>query len=317
MHRHQPVRQLAAGPISTISALVALPNKKIVSASTDLTIKIWDENGECILNIISEDAEQEGTVLCLLVLSDNRLVTGSEYGFINLYYFNLHFNNYLKTTLKKVDEMVRALTAFPNGHFASGQSDSITLWQPVGIESKSWSLPLALLTLHCMVAIYDDWVAIGLGNNTIQIRNLQNDQPIILLGHTNSVFALTMYNNFLVSASNDQTIKIWNLSTGAVIKNLEGHHRSIYSLLAVPQKRLLVSGADDGKLIFWDMNNFTSIERYQQHPSAVEALAFSNDKVFSGSNTIRTWLTNYNPRALPPVPNFSSATKKADNSCQL
>ena len=53
--------------------------------------------------------------------------------------------------------------------------------------------------------------------------------------------------------AHDQTIKLWNLSTGACEKTLTGHHASIYSLSFSAESTLLISGSGDGTVRVWDV----------------------------------------------------------------
>ena len=73
-----------------------------------------------------------------------------------------------------------------------------------------------------------------------------------LTGHTNVVQALTvLQNGNLVSGSSDNTIKIWNPTTGALIQTLTGHTDWIWAL-TVLQNGNLVSGSLDNTIKIWE-----------------------------------------------------------------
>ena len=56
----------------------------------------------------------------------------------------------------------------------------------------------------------------------------------------------------LASASNDRTIKIWNLENGLQIKELKGHSDYINSVAFSPDGKTLVSGSSDRTIRIWN-----------------------------------------------------------------
>ena len=68
-----------------------------------------------------------------------------------------------------------------------------------------------------------------------------------LKGHNNPIKSCNFSpcGNFIVSGSSDNTIKIWELSTGSLIKTLAGHTKPIESCNFSPCGNFIVSGSDD------------------------------------------------------------------------
>jgi hypothetical protein len=58
----------------------------------------------------------------------------------------------------------------------------------------------------------------------------------------------------LLATGSDSIIRLWNVKTGAVAKELKGHTENVYSLLASPDGKWLVSQARDTTR-FWDVAN--------------------------------------------------------------
>ena len=56
----------------------------------------------------------------------------------------------------------------------------------------------------------------------------------------------------LVSASDDKTLKVWNLRTGALLRTLKGHTATVISVAISPNGDRAVSGSK-GELKFWDL----------------------------------------------------------------
>ncbi|OUL37177.1 hypothetical protein BV372_03540, partial [Nostoc sp. T09] len=58
----------------------------------------------------------------------------------------------------------------------------------------------------------------------------------------------------LASGSGDNTIKIWDISTGKAIKTLTGHSSAVNSVVFSPDGQNLASGSDDKTIILWNLD---------------------------------------------------------------
>ena len=57
-----------------------------------------------------------------------------------------------------------------------------------------------------------------------------------------------------MSSSYDQTVKLWDVSTGRCIRTLTGHTRHIYSISFSPDGQTVASGCADETARLWDVN---------------------------------------------------------------
>jgi WD40 repeat protein len=55
----------------------------------------------------------------------------------------------------------------------------------------------------------------------------------------------------LASGSADNTVRLWRVSDGALLRTLEGHTGSVASAAFSPDGRLLASGSIDGTVRLW------------------------------------------------------------------
>ena len=100
-----------------------------------------------------------------------------------------------------------------------------------------------------------------------------------LTRHSNSVFSLVISpdGQTLVSGSRDDTIKIWQLSTGQELRTLTGHSGSVFSVAISPDGQTLVSGNDDDTIKIWELSTGRELRTLTVHPLDVFSLAISPD----------------------------------------
>lgn len=112
-----------------------------------------------------------------------------------------------------------------------------------------------------------------------------------LVGHTNSVRAISGYNNILVSGSYDSTVRVWRISTGECIWRLVGHSQKVYSVVIDPKRNRCVSGSMDWKVKIWSLETGTCLWTLEGHSSLVGLLDLSYDYLVSAAadSTLRIW----------------------------
>jgi len=78
-----------------------------------------------------------------------------------------------------------------------------------------------------------------------------------LTGHSSWVdsLAISQDGKILVSGSYDNTIKLWDLSTGKPLHTLVGHGSTVFSVAISPDRQTVVSGSDDGTIKLWNATN--------------------------------------------------------------
>jgi WD40 repeat protein len=124
-----------------------------------------------------------------------------------------------------------------------------------------------------------------------------------LTGYSSEVYSLAISPNgqTLVSGCGDivhedDTIKIWNLATGTLLRTLKGHHHWVYAVAISPDGQTLVSGSLDSAIKIWDLATGTlrrpDIDNY--HGVNTVALSPDGETIVSGSDdgTIKIWYLN-------------------------
>jgi WD40 repeat protein len=200
----------------------------------------------------------------------------------------------LKFTLNGHNNSVNALTILSNGDIVSGSFDkTIRVWNSIDGTSK--------LNITSGSSIYglthlqpNDEIVSG-GKNDLLIRvwnSTSGTLKLTLTGHSNDVYSLkTLSNGDLVSASNDNTILVWDLTDGTPKSNITYNAGAIS--VTILSNDEIVCGYSDGSIII-----YLSDGTIKQVLDAIEyvdiLISFPNDVIVSGADdfAIRIW-TNF------------------------
>lgn len=115
-----------------------------------------------------------------------------------------------------------------------------------------------------------------------------------LTEHTGSVWdvAISRDGQTLVSGSEDDTIKVWNLKTGQLSQTLSGHSDTVRSVALSPDGQTLASGSADRTIRVWNLYTSKVLGIFKGHSGAVWSVAISPDGgtlVSGGEDGINVW----------------------------
>jgi len=115
------------------------------------------------------------------------------------------------------------------------------------------------------------------------------------VGHTALINAIASFcgGTRLISGSQDQTVKIWNVEDGSCIKTLEGHDGWVRCVCVVVggEEDLIVSGSSDNTLKAWNIEG-KCLKTLQGHSSIIMCMIpFDTKHVLSGysDKTVKLW----------------------------
>ena len=126
-------------------------------------------------------------------------------------------------------------------------------------------------------------------------------ERIAFQDHTDSVAALCAVtfdgHEVLASGSDDQTVRLWDPSTGEQLTTLRGHQDSVNALctISVNGRQLLASGSGDQTVRLWDPSTGEQLTTLRGHQDSVNALCTisvnGRQLLASGSDdrTVRLW----------------------------
>jgi WD40 repeat protein len=134
--------------------------------------------------------------------------------------------------------------------------------------------------------------------DTITLRDataLDNTRAV-LRGHTGGLNTLTFSADSALLASGaieDQTIRVWDVQSGALERTIEGHAGWIRSLAFSPDGALLASGSTDKTIRLWNPADGSLVRTLEGHTDFVTRVAFAPDgKTLASTSrdgTVRLW----------------------------
>ena len=126
---------------------------------------------------------------------------------------------------------------------------------------------------------------------------------------------------YLCTASDDQTLRAFDCTTGQVVRVFRGHQSYVYCCAYSPRGNVIASGSYDETINLWDIRTAHRIRSFGSHSDPVTALDFTYDGTILASGSydglcrvwdatsctcIRTLLVDNNPyvfvaSSLPPL----------------
>ena len=96
-----------------------------------------------------------------------------------------------------------------------------------------------------------------------------------------------------VSASDDQTLKVWDLASGRELRTLAGHSSFVSAVTVAPDGKQAVSASWDNTLKVWDLASGRETRTLTGHTEWVNALAVTPDGKHAASacrdHTLKVW----------------------------
>jgi WD40 repeat protein len=107
-----------------------------------------------------------------------------------------------------------------------------------------------------------------------------------------SAAAITPDDAFIVAGDSDGKINVWDLATGRLVRNLEGHKKLVLALAVTPDGRRIVSGSWDHTVRVWDLPTGRLERTLKGHTDIVYSVAVTPDGAriaSAGDQSLRIW----------------------------
>jgi WD40 repeat protein len=282
------------GHRSTVNVMAVTPDgQRVVSASWDRTLKVWDlASGRIIATLEGHNR----TVTAVAVTPDgHRAVSASWDKTLKVWDIT---SGRAVATLEGHADLVSAVALTPDGRHAVSASLDKTLkvWDLgsgralATLEGHSDAVWTVALTPDGQRAISASW------DKTLKVWDLDSGRILRTLeGHADTVSAaaITPDGRRAVSASWDKTLKVWDLASGRAVATLAGHTGLVSAVAVTPDGQRAVSASWDNTLKVWDLTSGRAVATLEGHADFIRAVAITPDgrRAVSASwdKTLKVW----------------------------
>jgi|GEM_PF-7000553 len=114
------------------------------------------------------------------------------------------------------------------------------------------------------------WLAYASADHNIYISHLGNGEVKVLNGHQGLVWNIEFSpdSRFLISASDDRTVMLWEVESGLNLNVLSQHQGAVNSVAFSPDGRFAASASDDKTVLIWNLDQLK--ERPEAYLKLVE-----------------------------------------------
>ncbi|KAL0022030.1 hypothetical protein WJX77_007822 [Trebouxia sp. C0004] len=273
------------------------PDYRVLSIGQDDTLRMWDPFDMTCLRVLKE-TRSELTALTFFA-AGNTPITGHDDGSIRLWNLETgtavdlmhHTNSVTCLVMAQVSHLDQLL-------FSAGFDGCVCVWD---VRIGASTTPHLTHHWHAhpgseiLTILHDPMknVIITAGNDSvIKVWNARlYEQLGKHTGHVASVTCLALDGNFLISGSDDCTVRLWDLvpasrdgnmrpaapfQGSALLRTLRGHKAPLRGLVVLPEAGHVASASSDGRLLLWDYSQGAVLRRFH-HVEEFSCLACRHD----------------------------------------
>ena len=269
------------GHTDYINEVVTLLNDNILSASDDGTLKEWNVvTGDCVKTYTVDAGQVVNHLACL----PNGNIIGSTKK--SLLMWNSISGDFIDEFEFDSND-INCIAVQPNGNLIISFSDNsennpLEEWDPTSWECNIEYERDPDDSVSC-ITILPNGNILSARDTAIKEWDSTGNWLRTFAGHNDSVTSLLILpNNKLLSGAQDNTLKVWDLTTGKCIETLRGHKDPIIWIAALPNGSF-ISASQDLTLKVWKTTN--NLELKLNEPDPLAGL-ISNKKTSTGSSSV-------------------------------
>ncbi len=256
-------------------------NNRLVTAGAGGTLRVWDMVN---FNQITAFKEQNGHIFTLAWAQDGNLFAAGGMTHI----IQIWNTDTRSMVAQSEPHPLNVLIWGPEGIVISGGDEGIIrFWNYTGAPKldsvailRNEKNPIRSLAL----SKEGNQLASGYQNAMIYLQNLTSNfqdlaAPLALAGHTAAVTALA-YATYLASASDDATVRLWEMDSGNCVGIFQGHESNISQVAWVDDH--VISGGKDSMVMQWSGSQPLPNPSAAILESAVRCFALLNGNLVTG-----------------------------------
>ena len=285
--------KILAGHTSGLKDVDYSPDGKILASSaTDGTIRLWDSQTFSLRDTIETGVSVRDVDF---VLPEGNALGAATYN-NTVQFYDLASKNLTKEIPVTGEGSLSSVAFHPKGaFFATAQGSEIGLWDFSG-ELREKLDPQKKIT-SLSFSRDGQLLAAGTTSGITFVWDSEGQVKYKLEGHESWInnLAFSTDNQYLATASSDNTIKLWQLSDGTLSKTLKGHTDWVWDVSFYPNSdtKILISGAADNTIKIWDYAKGTLEQTLKLHDGWVRSVDFnvSGTEIASASSdkTVIVW----------------------------
>ena len=240
---------------------------------------------------VFEHAGHTGSVNCLAVLPDGRIVSGSEDHTLRIW--NPDTGACLRTLEGHVFG-VNCLAVLPDGRIVSGSDDrTLSIWNPDTAKCL-YTLIGHAKSINCLAVLPDGRIVSGSSDKTLRIWDPDTGKCLWVLRKRPAVrtrFLANLPDGRILCGSKDGTLFILDSNAVECLQMREDHDYLVTCLAVLPDGRIVV-GSTDGILRIWNPNTEKCLQKLRALSDLITCLAILPDgRIVVGSTNgiLRIW----------------------------
>ncbi len=244
-----------------VSALLRLSPSKLVSGSYNEII-LWDiSKKETPIAVLSKKAHGD-FVQSFCLINENSFASSSR-GKVIIWNAK-SLSPTISLNVKLVRSYVASLLCTKNTLIAAGDSH-IAMWDMKNINENNNPTYLPYSESIKAMTIFKDNILVCASYKHIALWDIEKKAFITkLTGHQGWVRNVINFNNeFLISSSDDGTIRFWNVNTRYCFHTMSNHTNAVFGLGL--NGRRLISGSSDQAMMVWELSEkYIESKSYEQ-----------------------------------------------------
>lgn len=272
----------------------------IASASADATIKIWEAStGKLVYTLAGHLA---GVSTVAWSPDSQTVASGSDDKTIRLW--DLATGEPYPKPWKGHHNYVYSIAFSPKGNMlVSGSYDEAVFFWDVRAGRQMRSLPAHSDPVGGVDYIRDGTlVASCAGDGLIRIWDTASGQCLRTIVHEDNAGVVSVKfspnGKYVLAWTLDGCIRLWDYVTGLCKKTYQGHVNKKYSIGGAfgvyGTEAFVVSGSEDGKIVFWDVKSKRVLQELEAHDGVVMSVDThpTSDRIVSCGldNKIKLWI---------------------------